>query len=101
MPSGPGQSGEVNEHQTKQLALIYSASLTMLAMVNDFIELGTRGRRTGDRRPVDFSVEDVVESVRRTVQPMAEERELVLRIELGGRRRASVAVTPSPFPGYS
>jgi signal transduction histidine kinase len=76
-----GQSGEVNEHQGKQLALIYSASLTMLAMVNDFIELGARGQSYGDARPVDFSVEDVVESVRRTVQPMAEERELELRVK--------------------
>jgi signal transduction histidine kinase len=77
-----GQSGEVNEHQTKQLALIYSASLTMLAMVNDFIDLGTGGRRAGDLDPVEFSVGDVVESVRRTVQPMADERELDLRIEM-------------------
>ena len=76
-----GQSGEVNAHQAKQLALIYSASLTMLAMVNDFIELGTRGRHAGDRRPEGFLVEDVIEPVRRTVQPMADERGLQLRIE--------------------
>ncbi len=76
-----GQSGEVNEHQAKQLALIYSASLTMLAMVNDFIDLGARGQKYGDAKPVEFSVEDVVESVRRTVQPMADERELELRVE--------------------
>jgi signal transduction histidine kinase len=76
-----GQSGEVNAHQGKQLALIYSASLTMLAMVNDFIELGTRGRKAGDRRPEGFLVEDVIEPVCRTVQPMAEERGLDLRVE--------------------
>ena len=85
-----GQSGEVNAHQSKQLALVYSASLTMLAMVNDFIELGSRGRHAGDRRPEGFLVEDVIEPVRRTVQPMAEERGLELRIEWeegGGFRR--------------
>lgn len=76
-----GLSGEVNEHQSKQLALIYTASLTMLAMVNDFIELGTRGRHAGKRPPEDFLVETVVETVCRTVQPMAEERQLELKIE--------------------
>jgi signal transduction histidine kinase len=76
-----GQSGEVNAHQAKQLALIYSASLTMLAMVNDFIELDTRVRRVGDRHPEGFLVDDVVEPVFRMVQPMAEERGLELRVE--------------------
>lgn len=79
-----GQSGPVTEHQSRQLALIYSASLTMLTIVNNFVELSRRGTEPSDLDPTIFSVEDVLEAVRGMVQPMAAEKGLDLRFRSGG-----------------
>lgn len=92
-----GQSGEVNDHQSRQLALIYSAALTMLTIVNNFMELSRRGDTPTDGPPTPFSVTDVMDSVRRTVQPMADERRLTLTLEadLQGDRRVGHPVALS------
>jgi signal transduction histidine kinase len=92
-----GHSGAVNAHQGRQLALIYSAALTMLTIVNNFMELSRRGDGPTDSVPTPFSVADILDSVRSTVQPMADERALRLELDifLDGDRRVGHPVALS------
>lgn len=75
-----GQSGEVNEIQRRQLGIIYSAALGLLSVVGDIIELARGGDQLAEAEPTPFSVTEIFESVRDTVQPMAEERGLTIRM---------------------
>jgi len=75
-----GQSGEVNEIQRRQLGIIYSAALGLLSVVGDVIELARGGDRLAEAEPAPFSVAETFESVRDTVQPLAEERGLTIRL---------------------
>jgi signal transduction histidine kinase len=71
----------VTEQQERHLALIYTATFQLNMLVNDLTELAHHG---GDERlhtqRVCFSVEDALGSVRDLVQPIAEQRQLELRI---------------------
>jgi len=71
-----GQSGEVNEVQHHQLALIYSAALGLSALVSNAIELARGGERLVDNEPCPFSISQTLEAVRDMVRPMAEEKGL-------------------------
>lgn len=75
-----GQSGEVNELQTRQLGLIYSAALGMVSIASDLIELAHGGDRLVDPLPAPFSVAQLLESVCDIVRPLAEEKKLALRV---------------------
>jgi signal transduction histidine kinase len=65
-----GRSGPVNAVQERQLGLIYSAAFGLSSVASDVIELA----RGGDR------LVDILESVRDIVQPIAEEKNLVVRV---------------------
>jgi len=68
--------------QVRQLGMIYSGALTMLNVVNNFMELAeSREGEVGVEATV-FSVQDLLESTRRTVQPMADAKGLALRTRL-------------------
>ena len=71
-----GQSGDVNEVQHHQLALIYSAALGLSALVSNAIELARGGDRLVDNEPCPFSISQTFESVKDMVRPMAEEKGL-------------------------
>ena len=71
-----GQSGEVNEVQHHQLALIYSAALGLSALVSNAIELARGGERLVDNEPCPFSIRQTLEAVQDMVKPMAEEKGL-------------------------
>jgi signal transduction histidine kinase len=71
-----GQSGDVNEVQRHQLALIYSAALGLSALVSNAIELARGGERLVDQEPCPFSITQTLEAVRDMVRPMAEEKGL-------------------------
>ena len=77
-------------HKSRQLGLIYSGALTMLNIVNNFMEVVRRGGEELEGEPKVFSIEELLESTRRTVQPMADERELgfetVIDLESTDRR---------------
>lgn len=77
-----GHAGPVTEQQERQLALIYTATFQLNMLVNDLTELANHG---GDQRlrreRACFSLEDMLGSVRDLVQPVAEQRQLELRIE--------------------
>ncbi len=74
------QSGPVNDLQHRQLGLIYSAALGLSSLVSDAIELARGGEELADPEPSPFSVTELLESVRSIVQPMAEEKGLVIRL---------------------
>jgi signal transduction histidine kinase len=74
-----GRSGPLTAGQHKQLGLIYASALQLCETTSDTLELarGDAGGR-GPRRP--FSVGQVLQDVRATVLPMAEEKELDVRV---------------------
>jgi signal transduction histidine kinase len=75
-----GRSGAVNEIQERQLGLIYSAAFGLSSVASDVIELARGGDRLVDLDPIPFSVTDILESVRDIVQPIAEEKNLAVRV---------------------
>jgi signal transduction histidine kinase len=75
-----GRSGAVNAIQERQLGLIYSAAFGLSSVASDVIELARGGDRLVDLDPIPFSVTDILESVRDIVQPIAEEKNLTVRL---------------------
>ena len=75
-----GRSGPVNGVQERQLGLIYSAAFGLSSVASDVIELARGGDRLVDLDPIPFSVTDILESVRDIVQPIAEEKNLTVRV---------------------
>jgi signal transduction histidine kinase len=75
-----GRSGPVNAIQERQLGLIYSAAFGLSSVASDVIELARGGDRLVDLDPIPFSVTDILESVRDIVQPIAEEKNLSVRV---------------------
>jgi signal transduction histidine kinase len=75
-----GRSGPVNSVQERQLGLIYSAAFGLSSVASDVIELARGGDRLVDLDPIPFSVTDILESVRDIVQPIAEEKNLAVRL---------------------
>ena len=75
-----GHAGPVTPLQEKQLGLLYSATFGVASLVNDVLDVA-RGtaREALAPAPVTFSVADVWKSVRVLVQPIAEEKRLLLR----------------------
>lgn len=77
-----GHSGPVNDHQRSQLGLVYSATLGIISVVSDVMELATERRGSTDDDPGPFSIAKVFDSVREMVRPMAEEKGLRLTFDL-------------------
>ena len=75
-----GRSGPINAVQERQLGLIWSAAFGLSSLASDVIELARGGDRLVDVDPLPFSVADILESVRDIVQPIAEEKELQVRL---------------------
>ena len=75
-----GRSGAVNTVQERQLGLIYSAAFGLSSVASDVIELARGGDRLVDLDPIPFSVTDILESVRDIIQPIAEEKNLTVRL---------------------
>jgi signal transduction histidine kinase len=75
-----GRSGSVNGVQERQLGLIYSAAFGLSSVASDVIELARGGDRLVDLDPIPFSVKDILESVRDIVQPIAEEKNLQVKV---------------------
>jgi signal transduction histidine kinase len=75
-----GQSGAVNDVQRRQLGLIYTAALGLNSVASDIIDV-TRSDHFVEPAPVPFSVTAALESVQDIVRPMAEEKQLSLRLQ--------------------
>jgi signal transduction histidine kinase len=74
-----GKSTAVEE---RQLGLVYGAALGLSQLVSDVIELARGCDRLLDRQPVPFSVSELLNSVLRVVQPIAEEKRLAIYAQL-------------------
>ena len=75
-----GQGGPVTDEQTRELGLIYSAALSLCATASDVLELARGGQRLVDGAPASFSVAAVFGAVRSMIQPIAEEKQLEIRV---------------------
>lgn len=74
-----GQSGPLTPAQERQLGLLYSAAFGLASMTNDALDFA-RGMPSNAKAPmVSFSITDLLRSVRQVVQPIAEEKGLLLR----------------------
>lgn len=73
-----GQSGEINDIQREQLGIMYSAALGMVGIANDLMDLASSEVEEdwGVSAEETFSVQELVETVRNTVAPMAEQKHL-------------------------
>jgi signal transduction histidine kinase len=75
-----GQSGPVTAVQERQLGLVYGAAFGLSSLAGDVMELARGGDRLVGREAAPFSLSEVLEAVREIVQPIAEEKGLVLRV---------------------
>jgi signal transduction histidine kinase len=69
-----------DRHQLRQLGLIHAAAVTMLTLVNNFIELARTPEQSDEPEPSVFSLADLLEGLRRTLRPLADEKELAFRV---------------------
>lgn len=74
-----GRSGAVNAVQRRQLGLVYTAALELSSVASDIIDL-TRSELLMELEPVPFSVAGVLEAVNDIVRPIAEEKQLAVRL---------------------
>ena len=77
-----GQSGTVTSHQRGQLGLIYGATMGMIAVVNDVMELARDPEGAGEEELSPFSIGRVFDSVHEVVRPIAEEKAIGLEFTL-------------------
>ncbi len=75
-----GHSGEINEVQRRQIGLIYSATLALINVASDVIELSRGGNHLSEGELRPFSIAQTLESVRNIVEPMAAEKHVALRL---------------------
>ena len=78
-----GHSGDLGDLQRKQLGLIYSAALGLVHMASDVIDLarGNEGEQHTDAAGSPFSIREMLASVHDVLAPMAEVRNLTLRVQ--------------------
>ncbi len=86
-----------DEHQSRQLGLIYSAAFTMLQIVNNFVELARGEASSTEKHPTAFSLEDLIEGVRRSIQPLAEDKGLELEVDTTRLRHDRRFGSPVPL----
>ncbi|HWC74760.1 MAG TPA: HAMP domain-containing sensor histidine kinase [Gemmatimonadales bacterium] len=75
-----GESGPVTELQRRQLGLICTAALGLSSVGSDIVDL-ERSDLLLEPKPAPFSVTSVLESVRDIVRPIAEVKQLAVRLE--------------------
>jgi signal transduction histidine kinase len=75
-----GQNGLVDPVQKRQIGIIYSAALGLVALATDMIEMARVGTELAARNPIAFSINETLSAVRDLVRPMAEEKGIEYRI---------------------
>jgi signal transduction histidine kinase len=90
-----GHSGPVTDHQWKQLGLVYSATLGMVSVVSDVMDLASEQKGSAIEDPSPFSIGAVFDSVHKMVGPMAEEKGISLEFRLPDYDRC--LGTPGPL----
>lgn len=76
-----GRSGPLTTSQRRQLALIHASALRLCGTTSDTLELA-RGDAGQDPTPTRFSLRQLLEEVRTTVLPMAEDKELPVDLQV-------------------
>jgi two-component system capsular synthesis sensor histidine kinase RcsC len=74
-----GQAGPLTPTQERQLGLLYSATFELAAMTNDALDFARGTASSAGEAPLSFSITDLLRSVCQVVQPIAEEKGLLLR----------------------
>ncbi len=74
-----GQAGPVTPAQERQLGVLYSAVFGLAGLTNDALDCARGTQQLTGTAPVTLSIADIFASVRGLVQPIAEERGLVMR----------------------
>ncbi len=74
--------GPVSPLQQQQLRLIYGASLGIMQLACDMIDSVRGAERLVAQRPAEFSITEMLNSVKDIVQPMAEEKGVELELIL-------------------
>jgi signal transduction histidine kinase len=82
-----GYAGDAGDVQRRQLGIIYSATLGLVSMANDILDLYRRGDALVDELPSEFSIAEIAASIGDIVRPIAEERRVELRFTLEGEDR--------------
>ncbi len=79
-----GQSGPLNAVQERQLGIIRTGALGLLAIVDDMLALGTNNRALLHGGSTPFSITAMLIALRDTVLPIAEQKRLDLVIRAPG-----------------
>lgn len=74
--------GDLNETQRRQLGGVYSASATLLNLVNDLLDLSRSTQENLESVCVPFSIAGVVEDVKHLVRPVADHHRANLEIDV-------------------
>ena len=74
--------GDLNETQRRQLGGVYSASATLLNLVNDLLDLTRSTRDELESTSVPFSIDGVLEDVRHLVRPVAQHHRAELDLDV-------------------
>ncbi len=76
------RSGPINDLQKQQLRLIYGASLGVMQLACDMIDSARGAARLVGESPTEFSIAEILGSVKEIVLPMAEEKGVGVEIIL-------------------
>ena len=77
-----GIVGELNEEQKKQLNMVYDSAKHLLGLINDILDLSKIEAGKIEIVPAEFEIRDLVETVRKMVAPMVEERGLAFETDI-------------------
>lgn len=73
------QAGRMDPVQKRQVGIIYSAALGLVALTTDMLEMARAGTSHANQ-PVPFSINETLFALRDLVRPMAEEKGIEFRI---------------------
>jgi PAS domain S-box-containing protein len=79
-----GMAGEINPEQKKQLGMVQDSARHLLALINDVIDISKIEAGKIEAGVSTFNLAGVILEVRNTFDPAAQDRGLVLNIEIPG-----------------
>ena len=79
-----GMAGEINAEQKKQLGMVQDSARHLLALINDVIDISKIEAGKIEPGISTFNLADVIREVGNTFGPTAQERKIVLNMEIPG-----------------
>ncbi|MDD5509187.1 MAG: ATP-binding protein, partial [Bacteroidales bacterium] len=79
-----GLAGEINAEQKKQLGMVQDSARHLLALINDVIDISKIEADKIEAGVVTFNLADVIRDVKNTYSLSAQDRGLILNIEIPG-----------------